>query len=375
MAELNVLVKPASGLCNMKCGYCFYADEMENRSKASCGMMQEDVMEQVIKKSLAFATNRCSFMFQGGEPALAGLPFYRKWMEYERKYNVNHVEISHAIQTNGYALNGEWCRFFAENGFMAGLSLDGIMESHDAYRKDACGNGTYTKVLAAAAQLRAAQVEFNVLTVVNGKTAPLIREIYDTYREQGFLWQQYIACLDPMGKEAGSMEYSLTPERYGEFLTELFRLWEEDVWNGRQPYIRQFENYIGILLGAEPESCEQRGRCSFQNVVEADGSVYPCDFYVLDEYRIGNVTDDGFDFRDIIEKYGKGIFGQQSREPAAACAGCKYFFICRGGCRRHRQRADGRNYFCKSYRMFFDACLAGMQEIAAWVLVKRGEVR
>lgn len=199
------------------------------------------------------------------------------------------------MQTNGYALDDEWCHFFAENNFLVGLSVDGIKATHDAFRKDASGDDTYYHVLEKAECLKKAGVQFNVLTVVNSKTAPKIRRIYEQYRKLGFCWQQYIACLDPIGKLQGEKEFSLTPELYGNFLIELFELWEIDLKQGKQPYIRQFENYISILLGYMPEACEQRGICSFQNVVEADGSVYPCDFYVLDEYNLGNLNENSFE--------------------------------------------------------------------------------
>lgn len=365
MPEMNVLIKPASGLCNMRCKYCFYADEMDNRREASHGIMQDEVMEQVVKKVLAFASKRCTFLFQGGEPTLAGIPFYRQWVKYEKKYNVNHVEISHAIQTNGYLVNNEWCQFWAENGFLVGLSVDGIKSTHDVYRKDAQGNDTYLKALDVAEQLCTSKVGFNILTVVNKKTAPKIRRIYDAYKRRGFVWQQYIACLDPIYGEPGKMEYSITSEIYGYFLIELFELWEMDFGNGRQPYIRQFENYIGILLGIEPESCEQRGICSFQNIVEADGSVYPCDFYVLDEYKIGNLLED--DFYSIEEKRKKSGFVERSYNHIEACVKCEYYYICRGGCCRHREqfgREPGINYFCKAYKIFFAACLPKMKKIA-----------
>lgn len=193
---------------------------------------------------------------------------------------------------------------------------------------------------------------------VTKKTAAKIHRIYESYKHQGFVWQQYIACLDPLHAQPGSMDYSLTPEIYGTFLTDLFRLWSIDLQNGSQPYIRQFENYIGILLGYEPECCEQRGICSFQNVVEADGSVYPCDFYVLDEYKLGNLLTD--DFAMIEERQRQSSFFEQLKHSSDTCAACKYFFLCRSGCRRHREQPEaayGQNYFCRSYQMFFDACL------------------
>ena len=244
--------------------------------------------------------------------------------------------------------------------------MDGIKATHDLYRKDAAGKDTYFRVLESAKLLEAAGVEFNVLMVVNGKTAPKIRRIYENFRKLGFSWQQYIACLDPISERQGQEEYSLSPEMYGRFLIELFELWDLDLRQGKQPYIRQFENYVGILLGQFPESCEQRGICSFQNIVEADGSVYPCDFYVLDEYRIGNLNEDSFE--TIHERRLKQGFVEASCNHTEECRACPYFMICRGGCRRHREQPGsrpGENYFCQSYRMFFDACLPRLQEIAA----------
>lgn len=366
MPQIHVMIKPASGLCNMRCKYCFYTDEMEKRSQASYGIMTAETQENVIREILRFADDACTIAFQGGEPTLAGLDFYRRCLELEKAYNTKNVKISHALQTNGYVLDEEWCRFFADNHFLIGLSIDGIKATHDAYRKDINGQDTYFHTLEAARMLEEAGAEFNVLTVVNGKTAPKIRRIYEQYRKLGFFWQQYIACLDPIQEKQGQQEYSLTPRAYGQFLIDLFELWELDLRQGKQPYIRQFENYIAVLLGQLPEACEQRGVCSFQNIVEADGSVYPCDFYVLDEYRLGNLNTDSFE--TIGQRRKESGFVERSFNHTETCKGCPYFGICRGGCRRHREQPGtefGENYFCESYRMFFDACLPKLQEIAA----------
>lgn len=368
MPPIHVMIKPASGLCNMRCRYCFYTDEMEKRSQASYGIMSDKTLEAVIREVFRFAEGQCTIAFQGGEPTLAGLDFFKTCLELEKQYNTKKIKVSHALQTNGYALDEQWYSFFAKNDFLIGLSVDGIKATHDAYRKDAQGRDTYFRILEKAQGMKQAGVEFNILTVVNGKTAPRIRRIYETYRKLGFSWQQYIACLDPIQEKQGQQEYSLTPQMYGRFLIDLFELWELDLRQGKQPYIRQFENYIGILLGQAPESCEQRGVCSFQNVVEADGSVYPCDFYVLDDYRLGNLNTDSF---ETIEQRRKELrFVENSMNHPETCKGCRYFAVCRGGCRRHREQPgtkQGENYFCESYRMFFDACLPRMQEIAAWL--------
>lgn len=368
MMPIHVMIKPASGLCNMRCGYCFYADEMKNRNRTDYGIMSLETLENVVRRVLDFAEGSCTIAFQGGEPTLAGLDFYRELLALEEKHNSKKLPISHALQTNGYVLDREWCAFLAENQFLVGLSVDGIKATHDAYRKDSQGRDTYFHTLEAARMLKEAGANFNVLTVVNARTAPKIRRIYEQYRKLGFHWQQYIACLNPLGETGKIREYSLKPEIYGQFLIDLFDLWYLDLQKGEQPYIRQFENYVGILLGHQPESCEQRGMCSCQNIVEADGSVYPCDFYCLDEYRLGNFNEDSVEI--ILGRLEKKGFLRNSANHTEQCKQCPYFFICRGGCRRHREHEalpgcmEGENYFCQSYRMFFDACLGKLREIA-----------
>lgn len=366
MPQIHVMIKPASGLCNMRCRYCFYADEMSKRDQASYGIMSVETLEHVIREIFHFAEEQCTIAFQGGEPTLAGLDFYRQCIRLERKYNTKNIPVSHAFQTNGYVLDEEWYSFFAENHFLIGLSIDGIKATHDAYRRDTDGHDTYFRVLEKARGLQQAGVDFNILTVVNGRTAPKIRKIYEKYQKLGFAWQQYIACLDPIQEIPGQREYSLTPQVYGRFLIDLFELWDLDLRQGKQPFIRQFENYIGILMGQQPESCEQRGVCSFQNIVEADGSVYPCDFYVLDDYCLGNLRTDSFQV--IEQRRRESRFVENSVNHTEECRSCSYFAVCRGGCRRHREqpgREYGENYFCESYKMFFDACLPRMKEIAA----------
>lgn len=368
MPQIYVMIKPASGLCNMRCRYCFYADEMKKRGQASYGIMSTETLENVIREIFNFAEKQCTIAFQGGEPTLAGLDFYKKCLELEKKYNTKKISVSHALQTNGYALDEQWYSFFAENHFLIGLSIDGIKATHDAYRKDTKKQDTYFHILETAKGLRRAGVEFNILTVVHGRTAPRIRKIYESYKKLGFSWQQYIACLDPIQEKQGQEEYSLTPEMYGNFLIELFELWDLDLRQGKAPYIRQFENYIGILLGQPPESCEQRGICGFQNIVEGDGSVYPCDFYVLDNYCLGNLKTDSFE--TIEQRRKESRFVENSINHSEHCRSCNYFALCRGGCRRHREQPGtepGENYFCESYQMFFDACLPRMKEIAVWL--------
>lgn len=386
MYSLGVMLKPASGQCNMHCDYCFYCDEMEQRAQASYGFMSEETLQNVIRKTMLNADREISFSYQGGEPTLAGLAFFEKAVELQRKYNRKGIRVHNALQTNGYALNEKWCQFFARHQFLIGLSIDGVQETHDAYRhrklaydgllkeKNAPNlkmnrPGTYEHALHAADLLKRYGVDFNILTVVNRQTAARIEDIYEDYRRRGWNYQQYIICLPPMGQALSDSAYVLSAEEYGDFLIRLFHLWYRDWKKNRQPYIRQFENWIGMLAGYPPEACDQHGTCGIQYVVEADGSVYPCDFYMLDEYRLGNLNENRVAQLDEARVQIKFVERSFALDPS--CRECRYYFLCRGGCQRCRKAVSGqrvyRNMWCESYRMFFDACLKEMQEVAASV--------
>ena len=365
----TILIKPASGLCNMQCDYCFYCDETARRETPSYGMMTEETLKNLIKKAMFQAEREICFAFQGGEPTLRGIDFFRKAVEFENRFNRNRVRVMNTLQTNGLALNEEWCRFFGENHFLVGVSVDGTQEIHDRYRHDRGGRPTYDRIRENIRMLGRYGVDYNILTVVTARTAEHIRRIYQEYKANGWEYQQYIVCLDPLDEEPGKRDYSLSPEGYGLFLTELFRLWDKDWKKGKAPYIRQFENYVGILLGYPPEACEQRGVCSVQCVAEADGSAYPCDFYVLDEYRLGNYNSDRI--ADMISCGTARRFVETSRKLGRGCLDCEWYPLCRGGCRRRRvedESGEGyRDYFCAGYRYFFEHCGKRLREIAEYL--------
>ena len=254
----------------------------------------------------------------------------------------------------------------AENHFLVGLSLDGTKDIHDANRIDPAGKGTYAKVLRAAQILKNHGVDFNILTVITGKTADSITKIYNFYRRSGFLYQQYIPCLDPIDLPRGSSPYSLTPEKYARFLKTLFDLWYRDLQAGRFIYIRYFENLLGMMLGEHPESCGLTGRCTIQNVIEADGSVYPCDFYCLDEWKLGDIRTDSFE--EMMESKKAADFLAVSELPMKECGECRWYPVCRGGCRRDREPVSGmlpaENYFCPAFEEFFDYAMPRLREVA-----------
>lgn len=355
MKDINILIKPASGSCNMRCAYCFYSDELKKREYSGRGMMSMETAENLIRKALEYASGNCTFAFQGGEPTLRGLPFFRDFVETVKRYAPGRQNIHYAIQTNGLLIDGEWADFFRDNNFLVGLSLDGSSDTHNLNRVDAAGRGTYNRVMRAARLLESRKVPFNILTVVNSRTAKSIASIYRSYRKNRLLYQQYIPCLDPIFEQRGSSPYSLTPEMFGDFLIRLFDLWYADRIKGEFIYIHYFESLAGQLLGHPPASCGMMGVCSAQNVVEADGTVYPCDFYALDEYLLGNINTDSF---EELDKH-RQPFLQASLQGLEKCRSCRYGFLCHGGCRRDRQGAASieENYFCAGYMKFFDHAL------------------
>lgn len=366
MPPVSVLMKPSSGNCNMICDYCFYCDEMKNRERESYGFMSEATLKNVIRRTMLVADNHISYAFQGGEPLLRGLPFFEKVMQYQTQYNKRGIPVSNALQTNGYALNEEWCKFFKKNNFLIGVSVDGTRSIHDFYRHSKTGTDTYDIIKNNIALLERYEVDYNILTVVTSTVAVNIKEIYREYEKQGWKFQQYIECLDPIGEERGQRHYSLTPKVYGQFLVDLFNMWYEDWKEQKQPYIRKFENYIAILAGYLAEACDQRGVCSIQTVVEADGSVYPCDFYMTDEYCLGNFNTHRLS--EINEKRQEIGFIERSLRISDKCKKCRFYSVCRGGCQRNKIQTDSEdgyyNYFCEGYHMFFEQCIDKMMEIA-----------
>ena len=371
MPPLSLLIKPASGSCNMRCRYCFYVDETENRAVALRGRMSEETMHTLVDKALAYADGECTFSFQGGEPTLAGLGFFRAMSDYVAAHpNPKGIRVRWSIQTNGYALDEDWCRWLRDNRVLVGISLDGPKEIHDRCRVDAEGKGTFQKVMQSIHLLEKYSVEFNILTVVSAANARRAGQVYNFFKKQGFAYQQYIECLDPLGEEPGGHDYSLTPERYEAFLKTMFDEWYRDVSAGYYVYNRYFENLLMILTGQQPESCSLRGVCQAQWVIEADGSVYPCDFYALDEWRLGNINTDSF--AGMEQKRRESGFIAQSARVPDTCRSCRWAMLCRNGCRRNRAEDTGQNRFCAAYQGFLEYAYPRLQELAQAILRRAG---
>ena len=375
MPPVNLLIKPVSGMCNLHCQYCFYKDLSEKRTVANYGRMSLETLEKVMEKTFRYAEQECTIAYQGGEPTLAGLDFFRESISLQNKYNKKGIPVHNALQTNGYQLSREWAEFLAENHFLVGVSLDGIWQTHDALRLDSKGKDTFSQVMKTLHMFQEYGVDFNILTVVNAYTAKHILEIYRFYKAKNFQYVQFIPCLDPLGEEPGKRPYSLTPEVYGDFLCKLFDVWYEDFIGGHPMHIQQFENYIEMLMGYAPSSCGISGICSYQHVVEANGDVYPCDFYVTDPYCLGNLV--SCDFEQLQAKRNEIGFIQESMQLEEECRTCPYVRLCRGGCKRNREpRYEGKlgkNYFCCAYKRFFSYAGSRLKALAGYFIKVQNE--
>jgi uncharacterized protein len=355
MPAASFLIKPVSGLCNLACRYCFYRDVAENRETADFGRMTEETAAILLDRAFELDAEAYSFGFQGGEPTLAGLPFFERFVDLIRERNKQNAKIHLALQTNGMTLDAEWAKFLKREQFLVGVSIDGPRMLHDAFRVKRDDSGSYAQVMEGVAALRAEDVPVNALCVVDAAVADNAELVYRHLRKRGFDWIQFIPCLDPLGEEPGGRSWSLKPDAYGRFLKIAFDLWFEDGNRGTPANVRWFDNLIGMAMGYPPENCGMSGRCSAYFTIEADGSVYPCDFYVTDEWRMGNLREQSL--ASMIQGDRACSFIRVSEYVDPECRACFAFPLCRGGCRRDREPfVDGKpvlNRYCAAYKDFF----------------------
>ncbi len=358
MPPLSLLIKPVSGLCNMRCRYCFYSDVMARRETGVRGAMSPETLEMLVRRAMAYAEGNVAFAFQGGEPTLAGLDFYRALVGFQKKYNTRGLRVDNSLQTNALDLSDEMIDFFAREKFLIGASLDGGRATHDALRVDAGGAPTFDRIRRSLECLRARGAALNVLCVVSEPVAERPREVFETLEPYGFI--QYIPCLDDF--DGGARPFSLTAASYLGFLKTTLDLYLDRIRRGRYVSIRNLDNYVGMLLGDEPENCGMRGRCGQYYLIESDGGVYPCDFSVLDEWRMGNIREASF---FALERSETGArFRAESLPVPAKCRACRWYRLCRNGCKRERTAPGDENRFCECYREFFPYALPLLQEAA-----------
>lgn len=369
LKQLQLLIKPVSGACNIDCRYCFYKKEMKQRMSGDRGKMCRDTMTALIDKAL-LAAETCLFGFQGGEPLLAGLEFFQEFIDYVEERRSAGQKVHYTVQTNGTLLDEAWGAFFRKHQFLVGLSLDGVRKSHDANRIGYQGEGTFPEVFRAAELLKRENIEFQVLCVLNSQTASRIEAIYRFFLKKELYSQQYIPCLERWEEDENRRPYHLEPEELGQAWKKLFDLWFQDKLRGVPVYIRQFDNYLEVLRGGSPEACTMYGRCSMQNVIEADGTVYPCDFYAEDQYRLGNIKDSGTDFlmfASLEEGNTDHPFFQEMSRRDDRCGACRWYPICRGGCKIDCRQIAGSqvNQYCEVYQDFFCYTIERLEYLAS----------
>ncbi len=357
MPPVSVLIKPVSSSCELSCSYCFYRDEAKNRERACHGRMSDETAQAVIRRVLGAADGApVTFTFQGGEPLLAGLDFYRAFTDQVERMNTRNTAVNYSLQTNGLALDEAFASFFAERNFLIGLSLDGPADIHDRCRRDIDGKGSYSRVMKTASLLRRAGAEFNILTVLTDASARKIASIYAFMKKNGFRWMQFIPCIAPLSERSRD---TLSAEGWLFAHRRLFDLWFSDLCEMAQtrvppPSIRYFDDLVRLFAGFPSEQCGSRGVCSIQYVIEADGSVYPCDFFALDEYRMGSIHEQtlaGLAASDAAVRFleRRGSVDKQMDK----CASCRYRKLCGGGCLRYYE--SGEYKYCDATREFLDS--------------------
>lgn len=362
MPPITVMVKPVSGACNMRCRYCFYADEMTHRKSSVYPKMTGELLDTMVRRVIRTADSSVHFLFQGGEPTLIGLPFFEQLVALERKYNTRRLKITNAVQTNGYDLSDEMIAFFAKEQFLVGVSLDGTNETHDMLRPDAKGLPTSSIVRNAIARLRAAGVSVNVLCVVNGEVAKYPKEVFCALAPYEYL--QFIPCLD--GLDGEKRDYSLSSEAYLTFLKTTFDCYHQAYMDGHPVSMRNFDNWVAMLMGMPPENCAMVGRCGPSLVIESDGSVYPCDFYALDKWKLGSIAEDSL--RRMLTSDTEKAFLAESLPVPEACKACRWYGLCRNGCKRERDPETGLNRWCSVHSAFFEYAYERMNQMAQQLL-------
>ncbi|MCL2531352.1 MAG: SPASM domain-containing protein [Oscillospiraceae bacterium] len=340
--NLFLLLKPAGGNCNLRCRYCFY------RGHGTREMMTPDTLRVVLTKALAYAAQHCTIAFQGGEPTLAGLDFFKQAVEIAKQNNPNHCKLTFLLQTNGVLIDQAWCDFLRNENFLVGVSLDGPRALHNANRSQ------FDQTLRALKLLQANDVSVNVLAVLTKQSCHRYAEIDAFFRKLGVNFVQHIPCLEPYGQPRGKQPWALASKDYETYLKAAFDCWHEDILRGQYRPHRYFDNLLGLLHDRSPEACGMAGQCSLQMVVETDGSVYPCDFYVHEDYCLGNLREDGM--QAIDQRRRELHFIEQSAQQHPDCLACPWHPLCRGGCRRDRDIFTaqlGKNVYCQAMQGFF----------------------
>lgn len=369
----HVLAKPIGPRCNLDCTYCFYLEKARLYPETHDFRMREDLLERYIRDYIESQPGpEVNFAWQGGEPTLLRVGFFRQVVALQRRYAAGR-QVTNALQTNGTLLDDEWGRFLREHGFLVGLSIDGPRELHDTYRVDRGGKPTFDRVMAGRECLKRHQVEFNTLTVINRANARRPREVYEFLRRFGSGYLQFIPLVeragppgtpdgltlagppDPAAGDAPVTDWSVLAEQYGEFLVAVFDTWvRRDV--GRV-FVQLFDATLANWVGAPAGICVFAERCGTALAIEHNGDVYACDHYVYPAYRLGNIA--AASLGEMVGAERQRRFGADKSDTLPQhCRRCDWRFACHGECPKHRflRTPDGEpglNYLCAAYQRFF----------------------
>ncbi|MBQ8602425.1 MAG: anaerobic sulfatase-maturation protein [Bacteroides sp.] len=381
-----VMLKPVGAQCNLACAYCYYLEKAKLVHDGSGQLMSEELLETFTKEYIQSQTMpQVLFTWHGGETLLRPLDFYRKALEFQRKYAGGRI-IDNCIQTNGTLLTDEWCRFFKENNWLVGVSIDGPQRFHDAFRKNKQGQPSFDKVMRGIELLNKHGVEWNAMAVVNGYNVEYPLEFYRFFKSIGCRYIQFTPVVERIKhSEDGRMlahaeeedcpltDLSVNPEQWGNFLCVLFDEWiRTDV--GRY-FIQLFDATLANWVGEEPGICSMARSCGKALAMEFNGDLYACDHYVFSEYKLGNIR--SHSLAGML--YGKEqmAFGENKwRKLTSRCNECKYLFACNGECPKNRfVKLDNepykQNYLCKGYYRFFEHVAPFMEYMKKELLAQR----
>ena len=360
-ASFHIMAKPRGAICNLNCDYCFYLSKKSLYPKASFRMSDkvlEEYTKQYIKGVRAPVVN---FAWQGGEPTLMGLKFFRRAVEFQKKYAQPGMKIENALQTNGTLLNEEWCRFFEKNRFLIGISLDGPRDLHDKYRRDNGGGPTFERVLHSIELLKKYHVDFNVLTCVSAANIQNPIKVYRFLRDDiGAEFFQFIPIVERVNANGPQQGGELTPrsitgKQYGDFLISVFDEWvRRDVG---KVFVQMFDTALGRWLGAPGGLCVFQETCGEALVIEHNGDLYSCDHFVEPRYFLGNILETPV--TELVGSQQQRDFGRDKKLSLPHyCRECPVLFACNGGCPKDRTDTTpdgepGLNHLCEGFKAFF----------------------
>jgi len=351
LTRISIMIKPASADCNLRCEYCYYYRNSSIYQGKEPHRMPLELLEKIVREYLALPGWHKPISWQGGEPTLAGLDFFKKAVEFERKYSQSDQVIENNLQTNGVLFNKDWAEFLADEQFLTGISLDGPEQVHDCYRHDAGGGKTYAKVMRAIDLMHRYGADFNILTVVAKHTVDKPEELYRFFRAQGFNYMQFIPCVEK--ENDGYAEFSIDADELADFFCRLFDeyLKEDDP----KVYERTIDSVLHSFLHVEPPYCVFTDQCDSMLTFEYNGDAFPCDFFVTKRWLLGNIETDNMTSLATGDRLRQ--FSAATKTRPEECGRCRWNFTCRGGCARYREMAGGdfsaSNYFCRTWQTFF----------------------